>query len=105
VNGTIWKIPTNDILTRFASMPTNLVVVGTKRLYFAYAKNEIKTYSTGLATSIFKWDQLLKFLELSLKRHATIGSNIIVIHHEKGYLGTVRKFKRPNSFFQPINVT
>lgn len=101
----VWKIPTNALLTKFASMPTNLVVIGDRRLSFAYAKHEIKTYTTGLATGIFKWDELLSFMQDALKRYASIGSKIVIYHHRNGYIGTVHKMDTSNSFFEPIKVS
>lgn len=55
VRMSVWKIPTNDLLTRFATLPTNLVVIGDRRLTFAYARHEIATYTTGNFTGIFTW--------------------------------------------------
>lgn len=101
----VWKIPTNDLLTRFAAMPTNLVVIGDKRLTFAYARHEIKSYTTGCNTGIFVWQNLLSFLEDGIKKYATIGAKIHIYHHNEGYIGTVRKLKKQNSFFVPIGVT
>lgn len=85
-------------------MPTNLVVIGDKRISIAYAKHEIKTYTTGIATGIYRWDELLSFLEGSLKRYASVGARILVYHHEQGFIGQLRKVKRPGAFFQPAKV-
>lgn len=95
----MWRVPTNDILQRLATMPRNLVVLGDKRIMFGYASHEISTYTTGDSTANFKWTNLLDFLEDSLKRHGTIGATIKVFHHRNGYIGTVKKIKKQNCFF------
>lgn len=72
----MWKIPTNDILERLATMPKNLVVIGDKRIMFGFASHEIRNYTTGDSTGNYKWTDFLGFLEDSLKRHSTIGAQI-----------------------------
>lgn len=101
---TMWRIPTNDILSRFATIPKNLVVIGDKRIMFAYARHEIKTYTTGDSSPNFKWTNLLDFLEDAIKRHSTIGASIDVYHHRNGFIGTVKKMKQQSCFFEPISV-
>lgn len=104
ITNTMWKVPTNDILSRFATMPHNLVVIGEKRITVAYARHEIDIYTTGDASSNYKWYNLLEFLEETMKRHCTIGAKIKVFHHHDGYVGQVRKIKKQNAFFQPMGV-
>jgi hypothetical protein len=101
----VWKIPVHDILTKFATLPTNLVVIGDRRLTFAYAKHEIKTYTTGNSTGVFSWEKLIEFLERSLKQHATIGARILIYHHKNGFIGTARKMKKKEAFFVPIGIS
>lgn len=36
---TMWKTPTIDLLNRFATLPRNVVVLGDKRIHFAFAKH------------------------------------------------------------------
>lgn len=80
-------------------MPTNIVILGARRVMFGYAKHELKTYVTGDTTGNFRWDNLVDFLEDVLKRHATIGASVDVLHHKEGYLGRVKKTKKQNVFF------
>jgi hypothetical protein len=102
--GTMWSIPTTDLLLRFATMPRNVVVLGDKRITFGYASHEIKTYVTGDTTGNFRWTNLLEFLEDSLKKHMTIGAYANVYHHRSGFLGQVKKVKSSNDVFVPIGV-
>lgn len=90
----MWRIPTNDILMRLATMPRNIVILGDKRIMFGFASHEIKNYTTGDLTANFKWTNLLTFLEDSLKRHGTIGASINVYHHRNGFIGKVKKIKK-----------
>lgn len=99
LQASIWKIPITDLLTRFASLPRNVVVLGDRRINFAYAKHELKNYITGILTRNFKWDELVGHLEDAIKRHATIGANVTVYHHTHGYIGTVKKLRKQNVFW------
>lgn len=81
IQDTLWTVSVNEIATRFANMPTNLLILGDKRLTFCYAKHQLATYTTGLQTASYRWNELVSFLEESIKKHATIGAKVHVIHH------------------------
>ena len=101
---TMWKLPIDQVLSRFATIDRNVMILGDKRLTFLYAKHSIANYTTGLGTANYRWDDMIDFLEVALKLHATIGAYIEVHHHQRGYLGSVKKLKTANAFWVPIGL-
>jgi hypothetical protein len=47
---------------------------------------------------------MIDFIEVSLKLHSTIGATVDVYHHQRGYLGTVKKLATDDAFWVPIGV-
>lgn len=56
-------------------------------------------------TRVFKWTELLDFVESSIKKHCSIGSTIRVYHHTEGYLGECFKKKTPDAIFVPLGIS
>lgn len=81
ISQTIWKLPVEKIMDRFARLNRNILILGDKRLTFLYAKHSMNNYTTGLSTANYAWHDLIEFLEVALKLHATIGAKVDVHHH------------------------
>jgi len=84
-------IPTHKLLTKFANLDRNICVVGDKRLVLAFCNHEAMTFTAAYESRVFKWPELLSFLEQFLKRYGSIGARIKVYHHTGNYFYTVRK--------------
>lgn len=82
-------MPTDVLLSEFASIPTNLVIIGPRRLTIAYAKNNGKVVgSTGKTVPLMKLiDHIFDFIA----KHSTVGAEVTVFHHSDGFIGTVKK--------------
>lgn len=55
IEQTIWRQPIDQVLTRFAQLNRNILIIGDKRLTFLYTKHEMNNYTTGLSTANYKW--------------------------------------------------
>ena len=79
------------MLEQFLQIPTNIVVIGQKKIAFGYARNTVDSKVTGFQSYQFKWSNLLTTLELLIKKHATINSTVYVYHTQKGLIGSLKK--------------
>ena len=57
-----------------------------------YYKHELKTYTTAITSITYKWHELIQyFFSDFIKKTATIGAEVKVIHHTGLELGSVIK--------------
>ena len=80
MNQMLYKVPTKDILNEFVKLPKNICVIGERHFTLWYAASDLY-YTVAVTSKIFQWSTIIPSLVLFLKKHATIGAEIEIYHH------------------------
>lgn len=87
----IRTMPTFNLIKNFVNLPYNTIIIGPKTMTIAYARPDIPGLTTTHTSKSFQWHNMISVLQEFIKKHATIGAQIDIVHHTHFQFGTVRK--------------